>query len=96
MTLNVIIALLLSFTSIDIRDPVVHGVMADLLRHARFGMANTEEAAFLIRNAAGATDTQPSVQHRSPPGRRHGDRGEVAVGGAAGVGDVGAELGGLR
>jgi hypothetical protein len=39
MTLNVIIALLLSFTSIDIRDPVVHGVMADLLRHARFCIA---------------------------------------------------------
>jgi proteasome lid subunit RPN8/RPN11 len=55
MMLNVITALLLTFTSIDIRDPVVHGVMADLLRHARFGMANTEEAAFLIRNAAGAT-----------------------------------------
>lgn len=54
MMLNVI-ALLLAFTSIDVRDPVVHGVMADLLRHARFGMANTEEAAFLIRNAAGAT-----------------------------------------
>jgi hypothetical protein len=29
--------------------------MADLLRRARFGMARTEEAAFLIRNAAGAT-----------------------------------------
>ncbi|HEV7486509.1 MAG TPA: Mov34/MPN/PAD-1 family protein [Thermoanaerobaculia bacterium] len=53
--LNVIAALLLTFTSIDVRDPVVHGVMADLLRHARFGMSNTEEAAFLIRNAAGAT-----------------------------------------
>jgi len=55
MMLNVIAALLLTFTSIDVRDPVVHGVMADLLRHARFGMSNTEEAAFLIRNAAGAT-----------------------------------------
>ncbi|HEV7429016.1 MAG TPA: Mov34/MPN/PAD-1 family protein [Thermoanaerobaculia bacterium] len=53
--LNVITALLITFNSVDIRDPVVHGVMADLLRHARFGMANTEEAAFLIRNAAGAT-----------------------------------------
>jgi proteasome lid subunit RPN8/RPN11 len=53
--LNVIAALLLTFASIDVRDPVVHGVMADLLRHARFGMSNTEEAAFLIRNAAGAT-----------------------------------------
>jgi proteasome lid subunit RPN8/RPN11 len=53
--LNVIAALLLTFRSIDVRDPVVHGVMADLLRHARFGMSNTEEAAFLIRNAAGAT-----------------------------------------
>jgi proteasome lid subunit RPN8/RPN11 len=55
MMLNVITALLITFNSVDIRDPVVHGVMADLLRHARFGMANTEEAAFLIRNAAGAT-----------------------------------------
>jgi len=55
MTLNVMFALLLSFTSIDVRDPVVHGVMADLLRHGRFGMSNTEEAAFLIRNAVGAT-----------------------------------------
>jgi len=55
MMLNVIAALLLTFTSIDVRDPVVHGVMADLLRNARFGMSNTEEAAFLIRNAAGAT-----------------------------------------
>jgi proteasome lid subunit RPN8/RPN11 len=55
MMLNVIAALLLTFTSIDVRDPVVHGVMTDLLRHARFGMSNTEEAAFLIRNADGAT-----------------------------------------
>jgi proteasome lid subunit RPN8/RPN11 len=55
MMLNAIAALLLTFTSIDVRDPVVHGVMADLLRHARFGMSNTEEAAFLIRNSAGAT-----------------------------------------
>jgi proteasome lid subunit RPN8/RPN11 len=55
MMLNVVAALLLTFTSIDVRDPVVHGVMADLLRHARFGMSNTEEAAFLIRNSAGAT-----------------------------------------
>jgi hypothetical protein len=36
MTLNVILALLLSFTSIDVRDPAIHGVMADLLRHGRF------------------------------------------------------------
>jgi proteasome lid subunit RPN8/RPN11 len=53
--LNVITALLLTFTSVDIRDPAVHGVMADLLRRAHYGMANTEEAAFLIRNASGAT-----------------------------------------
>ncbi|MBV8543496.1 MAG: hypothetical protein JO088_02025 [Acidobacteria bacterium] len=55
MLLNVIAAILLTFTSVDVRDPVVHGVMADLLRHARFGISNSEEAAFLIRNAAGAT-----------------------------------------
>jgi hypothetical protein len=55
MTLNVIVTILLSFTSIDVRDPVIHGVMADLLRHGRFGMSQREEAAFLIRNAAGAT-----------------------------------------
>jgi proteasome lid subunit RPN8/RPN11 len=55
MMLNVVAAILLTFASIDVRDPVVHGVMADMLRHARFGMSNTEEAAFLIRNGAGAT-----------------------------------------
>jgi len=53
--LNVVTALLLTLTSVDLRDPAVHGVMAELLRDARYGMANKEEAAFLIRNARGAT-----------------------------------------
>ncbi|MEA2339432.1 MAG: hypothetical protein QOE82_3439 [Thermoanaerobaculia bacterium] len=53
--MNVVTALVLTFTLIDIHDPVVHGVLADLLRNAHYGTASTEEAAFLIRNSSGAT-----------------------------------------
>jgi len=55
MMLNVITAFVLTFVSIDINDPVVHGVFAAMLRAARYGCASEEQAAFLIRNASGAT-----------------------------------------
>lgn len=53
--LNVITAFVLTFTMIDLGDPAVHGVLKDLLRSARYGCSNEEQAAFLIRNAAGTT-----------------------------------------
>ena len=53
--LNVITAFVLTFTMIDLDDPAVHGVLKDLLRSARYGCSNEEQAAFLIRNATGAT-----------------------------------------
>lgn len=53
--LNVITAFVLTFTLVDIDDPAVHGVFAALLRNARYGFASEEQAAFLIRNARGAT-----------------------------------------
>jgi hypothetical protein len=55
MMLHVITVFVLTFTPIDLHDPVVHGVFAELLRNARYGSASTEEAAFLIRDAHGAT-----------------------------------------
>lgn len=55
MRLNVITAFLITFASVDIHDPAVHGVFAELLRNARFGCASTEEAGFLIRDQKGAT-----------------------------------------
>jgi hypothetical protein len=55
MMLNVIAALILTLTAIDLHDPAVHGVLTELLRNARYGCVNTEEAAFLIRDARGAT-----------------------------------------
>ena len=53
--LNVITAFVLTFTAVDLHNPAVHGVLAELLRNARYGSASTEEAAFLIRDARGAT-----------------------------------------
>jgi hypothetical protein len=55
MMLNVITTLVLTFTLIDIDDPAVHGVFAALLRNARYGCSSQEQAAFLIRDARGAT-----------------------------------------
>ena len=55
MMLNVIATLVLTFTLIDVDDPAVHGVFAALLRNARYGCSNQEQAAFLIRDARGAT-----------------------------------------
>ena len=55
MMLNVIAAFVLTFTAIDLHDPAVRGVLTELLRNARYGCVNTEEAAFLIRDAHGAT-----------------------------------------
>jgi hypothetical protein len=53
--LNVIAVIAITFTAVDLRDPAVHGVLAALLRNARYGCASTEEAAFIIRDARGAT-----------------------------------------
>ncbi|HEX3070129.1 MAG TPA: hypothetical protein VHX14_16300 [Thermoanaerobaculia bacterium] len=53
--LNVIAALVLTFNAIDLHDPAVRGVLTELLRNARYGCVNTEEAAFLIRDAHGKT-----------------------------------------
>jgi proteasome lid subunit RPN8/RPN11 len=53
--LNVITVFVLTFTAVDLHDPAVHGILAELLRSARYGSASTEEAAFLIRDSRGAT-----------------------------------------
>ncbi len=55
MMLNVIAALVLTFNAVDLHDPAVRGVLTELLRNARYGCVNTEEAAFLIRDAHGRT-----------------------------------------
>jgi hypothetical protein len=55
MMLNVITALVLTFNAVDLHDPAVRGVLTELLRNARYGCVNTEEAAFLIRDAHGST-----------------------------------------
>ena len=54
MVPTIVTALMLTFTSVDLRNPAVHGILADLLRGARYGMSDREEAAFLIRNRNGA------------------------------------------
>ena len=54
MMLSVITAFVIRFAAVDLREPAVHGVLAMLLRDARYGCARTEEAAFLIRDARGA------------------------------------------